>query len=448
MVAVTVPHRMADLDCASARTQAPADTVSIHAIWLFDTALSDATLDRFHQQLRRGVLGRVAARPYLGAAGDRWVRARRFAPVERYAGALPREHVTDWIAERARGELDTYGGPAWRLSVTDLDGGGSAVSLLVSHTLTDGLALIRALEDAAAPAPGEWSFESDRAGRLRLFCSDLLAAVRRLVALLPALPTVARFISESRQQPHHGSAAPPPMPQPATPTTDFTLPFVLAVVPADQWRKQAEARGGNDASLAVAVMAELATRVGRTDAQGRAKIAMPVSVREPGQDTRGNALGAIDLLVDRTGGNDDLAEIRAEVKRKLQRREADGRAYAALLELALVLPPSVFRKLARDLTKDQVTTGCSYVTCQGPTVRMVAGVAATMFSLGLITQRLESLDEVHRSGGYLFGGFVASDDAVCLRIQGLHPPNPLDRHQLSAAVGSILDGYGLDPVFL
>ncbi|MGW4844445.1 hypothetical protein [Nocardia brasiliensis] len=448
MVGVIVPHRMADLDCASARTQVRSDTVSIHAIWLFDTELSDATLDRFHRLLQRGVLGRVAATPFIGTAGDRWVRAHAFAPVQRYAGALPREHVTDWIAERARGELDTYGGPAWRLSVTTLDDGGSAVSLLVSHTLTDGLALIRALEEAAASSPRAWSFEADRVGRFRLFVSDLFAAVRRLAALAPAVPTVARFIREARQQPHHGSVPPPPAPLTATPHTDFTLPFVLAVVPAEQWRKQAEARGGNDASLAVAVMAELATRVGRTDEQGRARIAMPVSIRQPQHDTRGNALGAIDLVVDRTGANDDLTEIRAEVKRKLQRRESDGRAYDALLKLALVLPPSVFRKLARDLTKDQVTTGCSYVTCPDPLVRTVAGVPASVFSLGLITQRLEALDEVYRCGGYLFGGFVASNDAICLRIQGLHPPHPLDRQQLSAAVGSVLDGYGLAPVFL
>ncbi|WP_432279019.1 hypothetical protein, partial [Nocardia brasiliensis] len=76
------------------------------------------------------------------------------------------------------------------------------VSLLVSHTLTDGLALIRALEEAAASSPRAWSFEADRVGRFRLFVSDLFAAVRRLAALAPAVPTVAGVIREYTHHPH------------------------------------------------------------------------------------------------------------------------------------------------------------------------------------------------------------------------------------------------------
>lgn len=84
-------------------------------------------------------------------------------------------------------------GPGWRLAVQSLDGGGSALSLLITHTIADGAAAVQAISDTVAnkdvapvfPAPSaRWS--------LVRVMRDSVESVRALPDVWCALTTAFR----------------------------------------------------------------------------------------------------------------------------------------------------------------------------------------------------------------------------------------------------------------
>lgn len=435
-------YRLDDLDCLSARAQA-LETTAIHAVWIYDRPVDMVRLENFHASLERGLLGRVVAPALLGAAGDRWSAKAEFAPIEVEPSCVEYAQLGDWIAQRSRAELHTYGGPAWRLTVTDLDNGGSAVSLLASHTLADAMGLFAAIATAAEGKTLDLQYEADRFGPIRLFLSDVQAITQRLGKVLKAVPGIARSISTNSSEPSAASAVSENCLEPGT----FRLPTLIATVPAQQWHAAAKSRGGSANTLTAAVMADLAIGLGRTDAQGRAHLSMPVSTRTD-TDMRGNALTGIDFQVDAHNRHAvDLRPLRAEMKEKLKTTASAPHSAAALIPIAVALPRAIFRRLAGKLVASPVKTGFTYIAAPDPILGRIDGADAAATIFGLV-EGSDSLPRLQERGGILYAGAFELGESVWLRIMGFHPPNPLDADQFKAAFAKALGGYGLTARFL
>ncbi|MBF6206201.1 hypothetical protein IU483_19200 [Streptomyces gardneri] len=432
-------YRLDDIDSVSARGHAAlGGTLAIQIVWRYDRPVDMAALERFHEALRHGRMGRVVAPAMLSAAGDRWTTRAEFSPIEVADAPIPRGELEAWIAEQGRARLRTFGGPAWRLAVTDLDNGESAVSLLVSHTIADAQAFCAAIAEAVAGERLDPHYRTDEFGRLRLLTSDLRAATRRARLLPSALGlalrlAVARRGAEARDLDEQAQ--------------DFRLPTVTATVPAQLWHAAARNRGGTGTTLAVAMMAAIAAEIGRTDEQGRVRMMMPVSTRTAG-DQRANALTSIDFEVDlRDGEPADLAPLRAVMKEKLVAAAAAGRNVPPLIPVAVALPRGLYAKLARQAATDAVSTVCSSVGKLDPDVLRIDGRPASAITLGLVNQSLNDRTVLTERGGNLYVALVETADAITLRFNGFHPPKLLDAEQLTELVRRALAQYELTPTF-
>ncbi|MGV9676797.1 hypothetical protein ACWDSJ_16105 [Nocardia sp. NPDC003482] len=421
-------YRLNDIDCVSARGHAAlGGALAIHAVWRYDRAANIAQLEQFHAALRRGRLRRVVEPARIPAAGDTWSGAGEFAPIEIAPRPIPRVELDAWVAERSRAELRTYGGPAWRLAVVDLDDGGSAVSLLASHTIADGRGFCDALVAAVADEDHEFDWATTDQGPVRRLFADLGATARRIRPVLAAVVLGARLAATGRGEP-----------RPAR-EDGFELPTVDATIPADLWHAAAKARHGTSTTLAVAVMAALATEVGRVDDQGHARIMMPVSTRTA-DDERANALGSIDFAVE--GVPDDLAPLRALIKEKLSAEQT----MPPLIPIAVALPRGLYGELARRAATDPTRTVCSNLGTVDPRILDIDGSAASSITLALINQGLDSRAIVTARGGTLYGVFFEIDGAITLRVNGFHPPALDTTEQLGDLVRRVLARYDLTPV--
>ncbi|MFI6996557.1 hypothetical protein [Nocardia sp. NPDC050175] len=425
-------YRLGDIDCVSARGHsALGGTLAIQAVWRYDRPVDMAGLMDFHAALQDGRLGRVVAAATIPAAGDRWSARAEFGPVEVTEAPIPHGELATWIAEQGRAELQTFGGPAWRLAVTACDNGESAVSLLASHTIADGRAFCDAVAEAVAGKSFDLDYRSDEFGRMRLLSGDFRDAARRGRVLVQAVGLAVQMMVAQRGEAKGCTEEDP----------NFHLPSVDATVPAPLWHAAARTRGGSATTLAVAVTAAIATEIGRTDDQGRARIMMPVSTRTEA-DRRANALSSIDFEVDlRDGMLTDLAPLRALMKEKLG--AAVGQPAPPLIPLAIALPRRLFAVLVRKVAADATVSVCSNLGEIDPAMLGIDGGPASTIRLGLVNQSLDSRAVVTERGGNLYVSLFESGGEMTLRVNGFHAPKLVDAEQLTELVQRVLAEYEL-----
>ena len=179
--------------------------------------------------------------------------------------------------------------PHW-IPSTDPDGtlrccpftdGGTGVSLLISHCLTDGVGLCEALADAACGRDDaiNWPAAASRR-RWQAMREDARQTVRDIPGIGRAVVAAARLGLRSRR-----SGTGPVATTPAVPGRSderITVPMATIFVDADEWDARAHSLGGTSNTLLAALAARLAQRVGRGGPDGSVTLAMPVNERVAG----------------------------------------------------------------------------------------------------------------------------------------------------------------------
>ncbi|BBX76177.1 hypothetical protein MSHI_40830 [Mycobacterium shinjukuense] len=130
--------------------RATGTTALLQCVWVYDRAIDVEGLRTFHRHLQRGRLSRLIERSPLPFGRHRWVSDGHPPRVEIVTSARPREHFDTRLTEQTNAHLDAERGPGWHLATVPFTDGGSGVSLVISHCLTDGLGLCQALADAAS----------------------------------------------------------------------------------------------------------------------------------------------------------------------------------------------------------------------------------------------------------------------------------------------------------
>lgn len=121
--------------------------IALQGLWRTADRVDRALLERTHEILRIGPLGRRVVRSRIPGARPYWRRSVRAHPLDYTATPIPAAEVLDWADTRGD-DLDPERGPGWRLSATAVDDGGTVVALTCSHVLADARGLILAVEDA------------------------------------------------------------------------------------------------------------------------------------------------------------------------------------------------------------------------------------------------------------------------------------------------------------
>ncbi|WP_330184842.1 hypothetical protein OHB26_15370 [Nocardia sp. NBC_01503] len=126
--------------------------IALQGLWRTADPVDRELLDRIHEALRVGPLGRRVVRTRVPGARPRWQATGWAHPAAVTDRAIPTAALLDWAD--AQGEnLDPEIGPGWRLSATELAEGGCVMSLTCSHALADGRALTLAIDHALTGTP-------------------------------------------------------------------------------------------------------------------------------------------------------------------------------------------------------------------------------------------------------------------------------------------------------
>ena len=316
MNGATAPNDVLDLVdqvVSSSASEATGTTSVIQSVWTYDRGVDMAGLRRFHHHLLRGRLSRRIERSPLPFGRHRWVAPDAGSELVVAGTPRPRAEFDQWLHEQAATPLDYEHGPGWRLAALPFTDGGTGLSLVISHTLTDGGGLCLALADATAGRDDEIVWPA----------AAITPVVARDAGRRPPVPARraqhrARHRRSGPSGPRRPGRRPTPAPLNAPSGADepVTVPMATVAVDIDQWDARARTVGATSNSLLVGVATRLAQRMGRVDADNAVDLSMPVNDRVDG-DTRANAISDVDFTLQPPSRHDRPA--RGPVRRQSKR---------------------------------------------------------------------------------------------------------------------------------
>lgn len=320
----------------------------VQCVWIYEHAVDFQALRRFHQNLGDGLLGRRIERSPVPFARDRWVRDRGSADIDIAERARPRAALSDWLDERGQLWVDAERGPGWHLGVLSLTDGSTAVSLVASHCLVDGLGIVDAVADAAGGRTRDLGYPPPCSRtRLRALAQD---ARHTLQGAPEYRRAIVGAVKVARRRPGDVAPSPPSRPIPV-PSTDHDEPVVVPAVAIhvdlDDWDGRARALGGTSHHLAAGFAVKLAERTGRRRAgDGAVTLQIPLSDRTEG-DTRANTLSFVSVSIDPARVTCSLADARAAIKHAFESLRRTPEQASPLLPLAPLAPFAPKRALKR-----------------------------------------------------------------------------------------------------
>ncbi|WP_293320756.1 hypothetical protein [Mycobacterium sp.] len=370
--------------------------------WIYNRPVDVEGLRRFHRNLGYGLLGRRVECSPLPFARDRWVVYRGPADVDFAESPRPRAEVSAWLLERARLPLDPEYGPSWHLAALPLDDGGTAITLVTSHTLVDGLGILQAITDASNgrtrylgyPHPGSRT-------RRRALLEDARQTIASVPELARALRATARIARKQRKEVAASITSAPPSARVAGADEPAGVPTLTAYIDLAEWDACAKNARGNSFTLFAGFAGRLGVRMGRVCDDGTVTLSFPISERTA-DDTRGNALVFPTVSVDPTHLSSNLEEVRLKFKQTFADLSEITEELLAPLPLTSMTPKWVARRAAgMGLGAAANPIGCSNVGELDPAVNRPDGGEADYASGRLIEPGITKRT-LERMGGQLF----------------------------------------------
>jgi hypothetical protein len=313
-------------------------------VWVYERAVDFDGLRRFHRNLGYGLLGRLIERSPLPFARHRWVASRGASDIDIAECARPRAELSDWTDECAQLPIDPEWGPGWHLGVLPFTDGSTAVSLVASHCLVDGLGSGLAITDAVKGNTRDLGYPPPRSRtRLRAVVSDARQTVQGVPEVVRAVVAAAKLARRRRHDIARSGASR------AIATLDgdggVVVPAITIYIDLDDWDARAKTLGGTSNSLFTGFAAKLGERMGRRRADdGAVRLIITANDRTEG-DTCANAVSFASIDVDPTQVTTDLSGVRAAVKQALRTlREAPDESLQ-ILPLTPFTPKRAVRRL-------------------------------------------------------------------------------------------------------
>jgi hypothetical protein len=415
--------RLAMLDQAAfLRLRATGQGSVCQCTWVYDRDVDIEELRIFNRNLGAGLLGRRIERSPLPFGRHRWVIDASSPAIDLTAACRPRDDIGAWIEQRARVTVDPQWGPTFHLGVLPLADGGTAITLVASHCIVDGLGLATAIAEAVKGEGRDFGYlQAHSRSRWRAVSEDLADAVRALPAVIRAL--IATLLILLRLSPDAPDApdAKAPTAAPHRPVVAgdddeaelpsvtmlpsvTTLPSVTMQTDASAWDTRARELNGSGNTLFIAFAARLARRMGRIHPDGNTvTVVLPVSERSAG-DNRANALTSITLAVDSDAVMDDMRRVRADVKSRLASLAQQPNEMLAALPLIPFTPRWLVRHTEGiAMASGQLPVGCSNLGNFDTVIGRIDGEDATEVSMRLAEQGI-TRRRIERIHGQLFCG--------------------------------------------
>jgi hypothetical protein len=395
----------------------------IQCVWVYEHAIDFDGVRRFHHNLGCGLLGRRIERSPLPFARHHWVLDRGPSDIDIDESARPRAELSDWADERAQLRIDPERGPGWHLGVVPLTDGSTAVSLVLSHYLIDGLGLVLALVDAVMGNTRNLGYPPPRSRpRLRAVAQDARQTVRDAPMVARALGVAAKLARRQRQD-----AAPSPASRPVALRNGdgagdetFVVPGITICIDADDWDARAKALGGTSNTLGAGFVAKFGELIGRRAGDDAVILQLPMSERAEG-DTRANAMSFARVSLDPTRLTTDLRDTRAAIKHALTTLRETPDDSSQVAWLASFTPKRALRRMEDEAIVDpDLPVFYSNLGDVGSIVDHLDGTAAE-YATARVTAQDETRQRLDRMGGQMTVQSLRLPHSVVISVNAYQP---------------------------
>ncbi|CRZ14450.1 hypothetical protein [Mycolicibacterium neworleansense] len=385
-----------------AEHQAAGMNVVIQVTWLYERPVDLDGLRRFHHNLGRGLLGRRIERPALPIARHRWVADRGPSDVDVVETIRPRTEFGNWVDERSQLPVNAQSGPGWHIGVLPLDDGSTAVSLVLSHNLIDGLGLALVIVEGVLGKTRDLDYPPPLSRtRLRALGQDVRQTARDVPNVARALVSAVKSARKQTRTAVEGQRSSAPRPASVEGADEVVLvPALTIYVDLNDWDARATALGGASHTLAAAFAAKFGQNIGRVRAEdGAVTLQIPISDRADENDTRAMALSYARVTVDPAQCTTDLSEIRAAVKQTLRTLKETSDESKQLLWLPSFVPKRMLKQMvARAPADPDQAVFSSYLGDLSSLISQADGTLAA-FANARTTGQRESRQLLERTGG-------------------------------------------------
>ncbi|MBU9764970.1 hypothetical protein FR943_14105 [Mycobacterium sp. TNTM28] len=416
-------------------------------VWLYEHPVDLDAVRKLHQNLGFGLFGRRIETSPLPFGRHRWVAATGpAAPLDIAATARPRTELTDWADERAGLPIDPETGPGWRLGVLPMTDGSTAISLEISHCLSDGMGAVLTITDAMKGIRRELGYPEPQA---RTRWNALKTDGRETVRSLPEVArTVARTVRLGYRRRHDiaRSAPPPAVPYTGDPEAEVLVPAISVFVGLADWDARAQALQGNSHSLLAAFAARLGARLGRQRADdGAVSLLIPIADRAE-DDTRANAVTLDSIAVNPVPVTKDLTEARAVIRAGFKKRRDEPDESLELLPLIPFVPKVAVRRGADVLFGfSDLPVSCTNLGDLDPVLGRADGTDCAYLMLRGVNGRIpRKLLEQRRGLLTVASGRIG--DHISITVVGYEPGAVNTKHSLREHAVHVLGEFGLTDI--
>jgi hypothetical protein len=393
----------------------------IQCVWVYEHAIDFDALRRFHHNLGHGLLGRRIERSPLPFARYRWVSDRGPSDIDIAERARPRAELSDWADERSQLAIDPEWGPGWHLCVLPLTDGSTAVSLVLSHYLIDGLGLIGALFDALLGNTRDLGYLPPRSRtRVRAVVEDARQTARDAPEVARALVTAAKLARRRQHDIDQSPASRRVAPRRGDGDDPIVVPGITIRIDLNDWDARAKALGGTSNTLIAGFVAKLGERMGRRRAgDGAVTLQLPMSDRAEG-DTRANAMSFARVSIDPTRVTTDLRDARAAIKQALSNLHETPDDSLQLAWLASFTPKRALKRMTDAMVGDpDLPVFYSNLGDVGP-VNRLDGTDAE-YATARVTAQQETRQWLERMGGQMTVQSLRFPGCIAISVNAYQP---------------------------
>jgi len=417
----------------------------MQCLWLYEREVDMASLQRVNARLSSLSFNRLIEPSLLPPARPRWVRPASLPePLQISPDVLPRQDLLRWANRQARLPLHPVAGPAWRMDMQRFADGSTAVSIVGSHLIIDGMGALGAISAAASgkALPGSYLPQNERSrlAGLVLDARQILADAPRNLA---AIARIARLAWASR----HGAAvkAAPDRPDPSA---MVDIPAVAVSISARAWENCAERLGGRASTLLPGFVAQLAAHMGRCRASdATVNLIVPIDRRHGLNDERALAIEFASMRLHTEGLATDLGPVSAPMRALLRAAKKTGPdPLAELLPAIAWLPASAATALVNRIFAygDAPPVSCSNLGELPDALASIDGSPCTRLLARAVDVNV-SLRDLQRSHGHLVVVASRYRDTMCLCIEACQlAPEPTTTEHLRRMTIKTLADFGLD----
>ncbi|MGY4708721.1 wax ester/triacylglycerol synthase domain-containing protein [Mycolicibacterium sp. CBM1] len=421
----------------------------MQCVWVYEHPVDIEGLRRFHRNFTASLGSRLIETSPLPFGRPRWVTPLGPPPPIRFSeNPRPRSELMDWADELATLPIDPEHGPGWYLVVQPLTDGSTAISMLGSHCIGDGVGALLAIFEAVTGNIRDVGYDAPGSRtRMQAIKADLRQTVRDLPQTARTVVKAAKVARQKRKDLAASRASRSGEVGVAADET-VVIPSIAVYVDAAEWDARAESLGGNSYSLLAGVAAKFAERLQRRRvSDGAVTLVIAINLRESLDDDRALAMAFANATVDPEKVTIDLSEARAAVKVAREAAKAQTDPTMELLSLIPWLPRSAVKLVAELLFaySDDLPVSCSNLGELPPQLAQLDGTDAEYVFIRALDQNV-TRSEMIRSHGQLVVVSGRINGKVTISVEAYQNEGENSKPRLRELAAETMAEFGLTAV--